>query len=77
MQGEKFETDLRLLQLGGCDMVLGVDWMKGVCPISFDFNCMEVSFEKEVERMTIIGGREVGMCKLMTGKGLRRVMKGQ
>lgn len=36
MQGEKFETDLRLLQLGGCDVVLGVDWMKGVSPISFD-----------------------------------------
>lgn len=30
MQGEEFEADLRLLKLGGCDVVLGVDWMKQV-----------------------------------------------
>ena len=46
MQGEKFDADLRLLKLGGCDVVLGIDWMKGVIPISFDFNRMEVSFNK-------------------------------
>ena len=28
MQKEKFEANLRLLQLGGCDVVLGVDRMK-------------------------------------------------
>ena len=49
MQEEKFEIDLRLLQLGACDVVLGVDWMKGVSPISFDFNRIEVSFENGVE----------------------------
>jgi len=38
MQEEKFEADLRLLQLGGCDVVLGVDWMKGISLICFDFN---------------------------------------
>ena len=58
-------------------MVLGVDWMKGVNPISFDFNCMEVSFKKEGKRMTITGGRKDGMYKLMTGKKLRKVMKGK
>ena len=51
--------------------------MKGVSLISFDFNRMEVSFEKEGKRMTITGGREARMCKLITGKGLRRVMKGK
>ena len=57
-------------------MVLGMDWMKGVSPINFDFNRMKVSFEKEGKRMTITGGREAGMCKLMAGKGLKRAMKG-
>lgn len=51
--------------------------MKGVSRISFDFNRMEVSFEKEGKRMTITGGREARMCKLMIGKGIRRVMKGK
>ena len=43
--------DLRLLKLGGCDVVLGVDWMKQVSPISFDFNRMEVTFEKGGKKM--------------------------
>ena len=77
MQGEKFETDLRLLQLGGCDVVLGVDWMKGVSPISFDFNKMEVSFENEGRKMTLSKGKEVGMCKMISGKRLQRVIKGK
>ena len=49
MHGEIFEADLRLLKFGGCHIVLGVDWMKGVSPISFDFNKMEVSLLKRKE----------------------------
>ena len=36
MQGETFEADLRLLKLGGCQIVLGVDWMREISSISFD-----------------------------------------
>ncbi|XP_052173188.1 uncharacterized protein LOC127788669 [Diospyros lotus] len=72
MQGENFEIDLRLLKLGGCEVVLGVDWMKHMSPICFDFNRMEVTFEKEGRRMTLVGSKEVGMCKLITGKRLQR-----
>ena len=70
IQGERFETDLRLLQFGGCDVVLGVDWMKGVSPINFDFNTMEVSFEKERKRMTLIRGKETSSCKMINGRRL-------
>jgi len=77
MQGERFEADLSLLQLGGCDVVLGVDWMKGVSPIRFDFNRMEVSFEKEGRKVTLSGGKEAGTCKMISGKRLQRVFKGK
>jgi len=33
MYGEQFEVDIRLLRLGGCDIVLGVDWRKNVSPM--------------------------------------------
>lgn len=52
----------------GCDVVLGVDWIKQVSPISFDFNRMEVTFEEEGKKMTITGSREIGACKMITGK---------
>ena len=53
----------------------GVDWMKGVSPISFYFNQMEVSFEKRGRRMTLTSGKEVATCKMITGKRLRRVLQ--
>lgn len=37
MQGVKFQADIRVLALGGCDMVLGTDWMKQFSPLLFDF----------------------------------------
>jgi len=77
MQGERFEVDLRLLQLGGCDVVLGVDWIKGVSPISFDCNRMKVSFENEGRRMILTGGKEARTCKMITGRGLQKVLKGK
>lgn len=75
MQGEEFEADPRLLQLGGCDMVLGVDWMKGVSPINFDFNRMEVFFEKGGKRMTLQRGRETGTYKMIIGKSLHKAIR--
>ena len=68
-------ADLRLLKLGGCDVVLGVDWMKNVSPIYFDFNKMEETFEKEGRKMTLRGSKEVGVCKMITGKGLQKLLK--
>jgi len=47
--------------------------MKGVNSISFDFNRMEVSFEKEGRKMTLIGGKEAGVCKMITGRKLHKV----
>jgi len=45
MQGKEFKADLRILKLGGCDIVLGVDWMRTVSPLVFDFNKLEVTLE--------------------------------
>lgn len=77
MQGEEFDVGMRLLKLGGglCDVGLGVDWMKQVSPICFDFNRMEVTFEKEGKRMTLVDSKEVGVCKMITGKRLQKILK--
>ena len=42
--------------------------MKEVSPISFDFNRMEVSFEKGGRRLTLSGERKAGVCKMITAK---------
>ena len=76
MQGETFGADLRLLKLGGgCQIVLGVDWMRGVSPINFNFNKMEVTLEKEGRRITLQGNVETRSCKLIKRKRLHKLLK--
>ena len=75
MQGEDYQADFRLLKLGGCHIVLRIDWTKGVSPINFDFNEMEVTLEKDGRRVVLQGNMEVGMCKLIKGKKLQQLFK--
>jgi predicted aspartyl protease len=37
LQGKDFQATLHLLTLGGCNMVLGVDWLSTLGPILWDF----------------------------------------
>lgn len=41
------KANLRLLKLGKCDMVIGVDWLRVYSPILFDFMKMKISFKKD------------------------------
>jgi len=49
--------------------------MKDVSPISFDFNKMEVTFAKERKQMTLMGSKDQGMCKMITGRKLQKLIK--
>ena len=56
--------------------MLGVDWMRGlslISLISFDFNKIDVSFEKKGRKMTLAGSKETGTCKLIIGKKLQKI----
>jgi len=55
MSGQEFLANLRILKLGGCHVVLGVDWMKSVSPLVFDFNTLEVTFRWEDQQVTLHG----------------------
>ena len=74
MHGETFEIDLRLPKLGCYDILLGLDWIKGVSTISFNFNKMEVTFEKEGWKMSLTGSLERGVCKMITGRKLHKIL---
>ncbi|XP_026399137.1 uncharacterized protein LOC113294990 [Papaver somniferum] len=72
MQSNKFQFDMRILPLGGCDMVLGVDWMKGISPIKFDFKKLTVSFSSKGKNVVLQGITESASISLMTGKEYER-----
>lgn len=44
VQGHLLTTDFFLISLGGCDVVLGVEWLRSLGPILWDFTHMTMQF---------------------------------
>lgn len=55
IQSDQFVTRAYVIQLGGCDMVLGIQWLKGLGPILWDFSALQMEFQKEGKRVLIRG----------------------
>ncbi|GAB2288479.1 hypothetical protein Dimus_037999 [Dionaea muscipula] len=47
MNGKPFQADLKILDLGTCDLILGHDWMKEYNSITIDLNEFKISFMKD------------------------------
>lgn len=45
VEGYRCATDLYSLPLGGCDVVLGVQWLSSVSPVLWDFQLLTMEFE--------------------------------
>ncbi|XP_026450099.1 uncharacterized protein LOC113350204 [Papaver somniferum] len=53
MQDYQFSGDLRLLPLGGCDIVLGAEWLRRLGNVMFNFSKISISFKHQVTPTTI------------------------
>ncbi|XP_026459394.1 uncharacterized protein LOC113360058 [Papaver somniferum] len=67
MQGYQFTEDLRLLSLGGCDMVLGADWLKKLGDVVFNFSKRSVSFLHNGHQITLQGTITSPSLLMMSG----------
>ncbi|XP_050133112.1 uncharacterized protein LOC126609161 [Malus sylvestris] len=47
LEGYHCHTDLYSLPLGGCDVVLGVQWLSTVSPVLWDFQLLTMEFTKD------------------------------
>ncbi|XP_027150147.1 uncharacterized protein LOC113750359 [Coffea eugenioides] len=56
MQDHHFTHNVYVLDLEPYDLILGVDWMKCYSPMTFDFQKLSLSFEKEGEMVLLQGG---------------------
>ena len=55
IQGDQFITRAYVIQLGGCDMVLGIQCLKSLGPILWDFSALKMEFQKQGKRVLICG----------------------
>lgn len=53
MEGRSFKEDLRVIKLGGSDIVLGNDWMKKFNPTKFDHEKHCVTIRKKGNKMVL------------------------
>ncbi|XP_026451897.1 uncharacterized protein LOC113352269 [Papaver somniferum] len=55
MQGHQFSANLRVLPLGGCDIVLGADWLRKLGDVTFNFSQLSISFVHQGTPITLQG----------------------
>ena len=60
MQGKYFLVDLHVLTLGGCDVVLGTQWLSTLGLISWDFKQLEMEFMYQGMKVWLQGIKSTG-----------------
>ncbi|KAK8918476.1 hypothetical protein KSP39_PZI021744 [Platanthera zijinensis] len=55
MQGVVFTSDMLILSLGGCDMVLGVQWLITLGPVNWDFYNLRLEFSSQGKQIVLRG----------------------
>lgn len=75
MHGHSFEAELRLIPFGGCDIMLGHDWMWSYDPVTFHLkkNCLDVT--KDGRKLQIQGVDDGASLRLMSSKGFSKMFK--
>lgn len=67
-QNTTFKQDMMLIPLGNCDMVLGVQWLATLGPITWDFLQSEMQFKVEKKRVVLHGIKEGNIKEVKTTK---------
>nr|XP_027123207.1 uncharacterized protein LOC113739959 [Coffea arabica] len=66
-----FRYNLKVMELGGWDIILGVDWMTHFSPITFDFQQLRISLHHEGDEIHLHGQADNCDMDLIRGKDLR------
>ncbi|CAH9090618.1 unnamed protein product [Cuscuta epithymum] len=59
VQGETFVKEMRLVRMGGCDMVLGMDWIDEFTPVQLNTRPPKVTFWKEGRLVRLYGVTDI------------------
>ncbi|KAL0351495.1 UNVERIFIED_CONTAM: hypothetical protein Scaly_1538200 [Sesamum calycinum] len=74
MQGVDVVTEVMTLPLGGCDIVLGVQWLVTLSNISWNFKDLKIEFY--MNRMKVsLRGKQPEASKVVDAKSLRRILQ--
>nr|GEW65059.1 hypothetical protein [Tanacetum cinerariifolium] len=74
LQGVKFTSDVLILPLGGCEMVLGVQWLSILGGIRWNFKDLVMKFVYNNKRMVLRGTHKAAL-QWTSGKKHKRKLK--
>ncbi|XP_026398846.1 uncharacterized protein LOC113294680 [Papaver somniferum] len=72
MQGQKYCGDLRLLPLGGCDIVLGADWLKNLGDVLFNLSKLCITFKHRGKKIALTGVPQKSSLNMMSGYAVNK-----
>ncbi|KAL5727540.1 hypothetical protein ACHQM5_000724 [Ranunculus cassubicifolius] len=74
IQGSTFVSDVRILPLGGCDLVLGVQWLREISPVLMDFTSLQMEFQHNNHTVQLRGDTVPAKAKLMSLQAAQRMV---
>ncbi|XP_026410454.1 uncharacterized protein LOC113305651 [Papaver somniferum] len=75
MQGHQFSAHLRVLPLGGCDIVLGADWLRQLDDVTFNFSQLNILFLHQGSHITLQGITSKPSLSMISGSSLKKFIK--
>ncbi|XP_026433888.1 uncharacterized protein LOC113331395 [Papaver somniferum] len=67
-----FTEDLRILPLGGCDMMLGAYWLRRLGDITFNFSKLSIAFKYQGKKIVLIGEPEYPTLSIMSSEAAEK-----
>jgi hypothetical protein len=68
------KTHMFSIEMGGCDIVLGVEWLRTLGPITMDFLELYMSFKKDGHSYTL-KGLKVGSLEIVSSHHMEKLLK--
>ncbi len=68
MQGDSYQTELRVIRLDGYSIILGIDWLQKYGRVVFDYDHHSVSFSKDGKQVTLNGIGEGAKLKTISAQ---------
>jgi hypothetical protein len=68
------KSHIVFIEMGGCDSVLGVEWLRTLGPILMDFKELTMQFQQEGQRYHF-QGHTVGSSKIISSHHMEKILK--
>lgn len=75
MQKQNFSITVRVIPLGGCDVVLSMQWLESLGSVQMDFKQKIMTFQGETGLVTLKGLSNQGTLKTITAKALHKYLR--